>query len=315
MKRITRGAAALPVVGLLLGAVAAFGLSSSPASASTNSHASNSSSIYVNRPRDAHIAHHGWTGSHLSSHSSARSTGHVVPTASKTLTRHTANTYSRPAGRTSTDSSRPTHASSWWPTGIASSRPTPDCPPTKPTRTTSPTQSDPGRPTDTTSPTQSDPGQPTDTSHPTDTPTTSHGSGHHPGEPAGRTNTAAVPPLHPSVTQSRPIVTDNAPDVVKAPTSPTLNRAPSAESGLTVSDATSSSGSSDGLSASTSTSQPGQADGSDGSDKPFDDALASTGSPLGLSDNLLLATMVAVFALLVVVLVSASGHRGGWRQH
>ncbi len=35
----------------------------------------------------------------------------------------------------------------------------------------------------------------------------------------------------------------------------------------------------------------------------------------GLNDNILLAAMVAVFALLVLVLVTAGGHRGGWRQH
>jgi hypothetical protein len=43
--------------------------------------------------------------------------------------------------------------------------------------------------------------------------------------------------------------------------------------------------------------------------------LATGTAALGLSDNLLLTAMVAVFALLVIVLVSAGGHRGGWRQH
>jgi hypothetical protein len=42
---------------------------------------------------------------------------------------------------------------------------------------------------------------------------------------------------------------------------------------------------------------------------------ASPPAALGLSDNLLLTAMVAVFALLVIVLVTAGGHRGSWRQH
>ena len=36
---------------------------------------------------------------------------------------------------------------------------------------------------------------------------------------------------------------------------------------------------------------------------------------LGLSDNLLLGALVAVFALAVLGLVTAGGHRGSWRQH
>jgi hypothetical protein len=42
---------------------------------------------------------------------------------------------------------------------------------------------------------------------------------------------------------------------------------------------------------------------------------AGNNRPLGLSDNLLLAALVAVFALAVIALVSAGGHRGSWRQH
>jgi hypothetical protein len=38
-------------------------------------------------------------------------------------------------------------------------------------------------------------------------------------------------------------------------------------------------------------------------------------STLGLSDNLLLGALVAVFALAVLGLVTAGGHRGSWRHH
>jgi hypothetical protein len=38
-------------------------------------------------------------------------------------------------------------------------------------------------------------------------------------------------------------------------------------------------------------------------------------STLGLSDNLMLAALVAVFALAVIALVTAGGRRSGWRQH
>ncbi len=44
--------------------------------------------------------------------------------------------------------------------------------------------------------------------------------------------------------------------------------------------------------------------------------LASgSASALGLNDNLLLGGLVAVFALAVIGLVSAGGHRGSWRRH
>ena len=43
--------------------------------------------------------------------------------------------------------------------------------------------------------------------------------------------------------------------------------------------------------------------------------LASGSPALGLSDNLMLAALVAVFALAVIALVTAGGRRGGWRQH
>lgn len=43
--------------------------------------------------------------------------------------------------------------------------------------------------------------------------------------------------------------------------------------------------------------------------------LASGSPALGLSDNLMLAALVAVFALAVIALVTAGGRRSGWRQH
>jgi hypothetical protein len=48
---------------------------------------------------------------------------------------------------------------------------------------------------------------------------------------------------------------------------------------------------------------------------PQQAAPAGNTSPLGLSDNLLLGALVAVFALAVLALVSAGGHRGSWRRH
>jgi hypothetical protein len=45
------------------------------------------------------------------------------------------------------------------------------------------------------------------------------------------------------------------------------------------------------------------------------DLASNNATTLGLSDNLLLAALVAVFALAVIALVSAGGHRGSWRRH
>jgi hypothetical protein len=45
------------------------------------------------------------------------------------------------------------------------------------------------------------------------------------------------------------------------------------------------------------------------------DLASSPANTLGLNDNLLLAGLVAVFALAVIGLVTAGGHRGSWRRH
>jgi hypothetical protein len=62
-------------------------------------------------------------------------------------------------------------------------------------------------------------------------------------------------------------------------------------------------------------SQPPPAAPTDGQTKSIDQASYSSASTLGLSDNLLLGALVAVFALAVIALVSAGGHRGSWRHH
>jgi hypothetical protein len=61
-----------------------------------------------------------------------------------------------------------------------------------------------------------------------------------------------------------------------------------------------------GLSATPSSSAPGSSQTIN---------LASGSRALGLSDNLMLAALVAVFALAVIALVTAGGRRSGWRQH
>jgi hypothetical protein len=145
--------------------------------------------------------------------------------------------------------------------------------------------------------------------------------------PNGRTNTnnpshIFTPPSVPSVSpQPTPDVPSPQPTragngATSDAAAPILNTAPPAEGVLTlpggggVASSSSSAGAGGASAGGPSTSGAAAADGS----TRLDLASSSTNA-LGVNDNLLLAAMIAVFAVLVFVLVSAGGRRGSWREH
>jgi hypothetical protein len=94
---------------------------------------------------------------------------------------------------------------------------------------------------------------------------------------------------------------------------PVLNTAPESDA---LSLAANSATNTPSASAASATTAPSPPQTSGGAPTPGESRQIDLASgTLGLSDNLLLGALVAVFALAVIALVSAGGHRGSWRQH
>jgi hypothetical protein len=130
-----------------------------------------------------------------------------------------------------------------------------------------------------------------------------------------KTPTKSPPRPHHSATSApAPASAPAAANVIATPPAPVLNTAPESDSVSLVASPTESS-ISPVTAALSHASGDASAPASASPVAPQEAAPAGNTSPLGLSDNLLLASLVAVFALAVVALVSAGGHRGSWRRH
>ncbi len=253
MARITRGAAALPVLGLLLGAAAALAMSAAPASAKTTIVAVGSPVVYrsgpVGRPSCKPTSTPTQTGKPIGNGGSSK----PAPS-SRTVT------VTRSAPHTSA-SNHPTSGGS---STSASSHPSTP-------RTTPPSHTTPP-PVTSAPPTQTPTGTPA--------PRTHHSSAHVVVAVAPVTSPSNLQTAPPSETVLSPATTSTpATQTQSAAVSTPVDSAPQPSSGHVV------------------------------------DLAGSPNGALGLSDNLLLAATVGVFALLVIIIVSVGGYRGSWRRH